>query len=504
MPDRPSLRTPTSFPPRCRAVAALTLALLPALAQADVEWHADLDTARAASRISRRPVLAVFVASWSAEATALEATSLGSPEAEAVLATCFEPVRIDIDDRPDLTRTAGITHVPTACVLLDDGAPLVSFEMPASATEFVTTAILTAQRVAVREEGASNADDAGAATPATGAGAELPVTAAAFGSTTDPATITARPPRGSMARVAAKVRDLSTFARSQSQPAPRAQPTAIAHATRNVSDTAIYPAPVSWPAMPSTAPPTGLAPPPPLDPAPTALTPTAVAPWLDAPPAPRPAPASLAAAATPAPSTAPLPPTVPSPAPPAARQSGLIAALQKPFGLGPKPEPPATMPPALPRGPFAAATEPPVPPQATTPAATGGEEDRYGSMPLGLEGYCPVTLVDRGSWQEGRAQWGARHRGRTYLFAGPDEQRTFLSNPDRYAPALSGDDPVLALDRGTVTPGQRRYGVTYQARMYLFATPETRQAFTADPGRYVARIAIAERTPAPNSATRLY
>jgi len=125
-------------------------------------------------------------------------------------------------------------------------------------------------------------------------------------------------------------------------------------------------------------------------------------------------------------------------------------------------------------------------------------------MPLGLEGYCPVTLVDRGTWTEGRAQWGARHRGRTYLFAGSAEQQAFLADPDRYAPALSGDDPVLALDRNSCTPGQRRYGVTYRSRMYLFASPETRQAFTADPDRYAARIALAERMPPATGGTRRY
>ena len=500
MSDRPPLRTPSFIPSSLGAAALMALALAPAVARADVEWHADLDTARAAARISRRPVLAVFVASWSTDTAALETTSLGSPEAEAVLATCYEPVRIDIDDHPDLTRAAGITHVPTACVLTADDAPVVSFEMPESATEFVTTAILTAHRIAAHEASPADAvdTDAPAAIPAEVA---APAAAAVFGSTADQASIAVRPPRGSMARVAAKVRELSAFAGSQSQPAPKAQPVAIAQANRTVSDAPTPPAPVSWPSEPAVA---ALTPAP--EPAATALTPTTVAPWLDTPPANRPtsAPEPTATAAAPAPSAAPLPPTAPAPTPAPPRSSGLIAALQKPFGLAPKTEPPPTMPPALPRGPFAAPPAVPAAPPSTAPAAAGAEDDRYGSMPLGLEGYCPVTLVDRGAWQEGRAQWGARHRGRTYLFAGPDEQRTFLSNPDRYAPALSGDDPVLALERGSCTPGQRRYGVTYQARMYLFATPETRQAFAADPGRYVGRIAIAERSPSAAPATRVY
>ena len=117
-------------------------------------------------------------------------------------------------------------------------------------------------------------------------------------------------------------------------------------------------------------------------------------------------------------------------------------------------------------------------------------------MPVGLEGYCPVTLVEKSVWVEGRPQWGVRHRGRTYLFAGPGEQQAFLAAPDRYAPALSGDDPVLAFDSGRQVPGQRRYGVTYQSRIYLFSSPETRTAFTSMPEKYATRVLVAENPQA--------
>ena len=113
-----------------------------------------------------------------------------------------------------------------------------------------------------------------------------------------------------------------------------------------------------------------------------------------------------------------------------------------------------------------------------------------------------ATLAAKGVWTEGRAQYGVRHRGRTYLFASAAEQQTFLADPDRYAPALSGDDPVVALDQGRSLPGQRRYGVTCSSRMYLFSSPETRAAFQAHPDRYTARIAQAEQ-PA-SAGTRTY
>lgn len=170
--------------------------------------------------------------------------------------------------------------------------------------------------------------------------------------------------------------------------------------------------------------------------------------------------------------------------------SSFLSAIQKPLSLFSKPA-------AAKAAPSTASTASTTPPAAAAPA-TPSEPDAYGSMPVGLEGYCPVTLAERGVWVEGRAQWGVRHRGRTYLFAGVEQQKAFLSDPDRYAPALSGDDPVMAFDAGKSTPGQRRYGVTYQSRTYLFSSTETRDAFAANPQRYTSGAVVAENRTATN------
>ena len=54
----------------------------------------------------------------------------------------------------------------------------------------------------------------------------------------------------------------------------------------------------------------------------------------------------------------------------------------------------------------------------------------------------------------------------------------------------------MAFDTGKQTPGLRRYGVTYQQRIYLFSSPETRNAFAANPQRYTERVIVAERPTA--------
>ncbi|MCH8922621.1 MAG: thioredoxin fold domain-containing protein [Planctomycetes bacterium] len=111
-----------------------------------------------------------------------------------------------------------------------------------------------------------------------------------------------------------------------------------------------------------------------------------------------------------------------------------------------------------------------------------------------LEGHCPVTLQEQQNlhpsqrrWTPGDERWGARHEGRVYLFAGPEEQRKFLDNPNRYAPVLQGLDPVLAFDRQQMIPGQRKHGVYYEGRIYLFANENTLQHFSTNPQRYNTR-----------------
>ena len=109
-----------------------------------------------------------------------------------------------------------------------------------------------------------------------------------------------------------------------------------------------------------------------------------------------------------------------------------------------------------------------------------------------MDGYCPVTLVEQRRWQVGDRRYGAIHRGRTYLFAGPEEQRKFLANPDRYSPVISGHDVVAALDNGQELDGKRSLGFEYQNRIYLFSSDASQKVFLQNPQRYVQEVLQAE------------
>ena len=519
-----------------RGVTAICLLAAASTGRAELTWHDSLPSARAACAASGRPVLAIFVASWSPEATRFREQTLAAAEVKGLIEACFEATIIDVDANPALTRRMEVAHVPSACIFVEKGLPLASFECPEEPLAFVAAASKAAQQAAAAKATGTSTTSAASADPSATSRDLSRADSASTAGDGDPLGRPDTPgpgaaPGGSISLVTAKVRQLSDFATGSDPAAPAATmvaapldapppPSRFRAAREPAAETAtLAGTPPDWAAThaPAAATFTNTA-----DSAPAARpaiepNPAAPAPWLAGQPAAPAAPAaapglapggpasgSVTAAATP-PSDAPESSAVASDltAPPQKKTawSAFVSAFSKPFAPPPPRTAPPTMPPARPATPVAdavtAAVTPPALPEPVTP-------DRHGSMPLGLEGYCPVTLADRGVWTEGRAQWGVRHRGRTYLFAGPEQQQAFLATPDRYAPALSGDDPVVVVDQRRSTPGRRAYGVTYQSRMYLFSSPETRAQFAANPERYTGQVMLAERPAPPTDATRRY
>jgi protein disulfide-isomerase len=125
-------------------------------------------------------------------------------------------------------------------------------------------------------------------------------------------------------------------------------------------------------------------------------------------------------------------------------------------------------------------------PQSELPQAPDTRALPPGAAPLGFEGYCPVSMRTKWKWVPGDPRWGVMHRGRTYWFVGASEQQQFLTDPDRFSPALSGMDPVLAFDHRQQVPGKREHSIDYDNIFYMFASEATLQQFAANPDRYAA------------------
>lgn len=127
--------------------------------------------------------------------------------------------------------------------------------------------------------------------------------------------------------------------------------------------------------------------------------------------------------------------------------------------------------------------------QSTTEASIAAAPNLpANSPPLGFFGYCPVTMKKENRWQEGDVRWGCYHRGRTYLFASQQARDEFLKAGDEFAPALSGIDPVLAIDGNQVVAGKQEFGIEYEQQFYLFSSEENLRKFFNRPQHYATGV----------------
>ncbi len=134
------------------------------------------------------------------------------------------------------------------------------------------------------------------------------------------------------------------------------------------------------------------------------------------------------------------------------------------------------------------ATQQPAPQSQIVTTAQLAVQLPPGSPPLAFEGFCPVTLKVARKWIAGNPQFGAIHRGRTFLFTGDAQRQQFLANPDAYSPVFSGMDAVIMIDQNQAVEGSRRYGYEYRGAFYLFHNQETMARFANDPDRYSAQV----------------
>ncbi|MEZ6072833.1 MAG: thioredoxin family protein [Pirellulales bacterium] len=368
-----------------------------------IAWRASYDAARAESAASGKPLLLHFGATWCGPCKGVEQAVFTNPEAIATLNTHFVPVKVDVDERPELVGQYHVGPIPADLVIAPNGAVVQRESGAKSATVYVAS--LT-RALAYYQQGANQNAQVAAAMP----------------------------------------------------PFPRTPTIGVSHTTLNgqVPASGLY-------ANQSGA--VGAV--------------TMNAPLVQSTP-----PASYPQGAFP------QPPQQQPPYQQPAYQQGVppqqMAVQQVPMTGVPMSD--TTSPQVAVTNPSPVATYAPMPngtagPPAPPVAAPAGE-----NPPLGLDGYCPVSLVEKSEWTPGRPEYGLRHRGRTYLFAGADEWQRFNNDPDKYAPLAAGLDPVLMVDEQLRVDGRRRHGVTYRGQVLLFASEETLDRFSHNPERYASLV----------------
>jgi YHS domain-containing protein len=119
---------------------------------------------------------------------------------------------------------------------------------------------------------------------------------------------------------------------------------------------------------------------------------------------------------------------------------------------------------------------------------------------LALNGVCVVTLVDQLKSVPGEAQYSRVFEGATHWFAGPEELKKFDANPSPYAPEAAGKCVVSRIQAGAEVSGSPRYAAVYRGRLFLFAGPEQRSRFQANPRFYADSVSSSESTPTTSIA----
>ena len=107
---------------------------------------------------------------------------------------------------------------------------------------------------------------------------------------------------------------------------------------------------------------------------------------------------------------------------------------------------------------------------------------------LGLDGYCPISLISQKTWTLGRDTFAVKHRGRIYRCVSEEARALFLQEPDRYSPVLSGYDVVHFLETGELIAGMREHGFEYLGRVFVFMNEANKIHFDTNATQYAQNI----------------
>lgn len=105
-----------------------------------------------------------------------------------------------------------------------------------------------------------------------------------------------------------------------------------------------------------------------------------------------------------------------------------------------------------------------------------------------LEGFSPVTLVEENRWVRGDENISAEFEEALYYFASEGEKEQFLQNPRYYALVSSGQDVVALAESNQKVEGNRRFGVRFDDRNFVFSTAENLQKFRSNPEFYATKV----------------
>ena len=118
---------------------------------------------------------------------------------------------------------------------------------------------------------------------------------------------------------------------------------------------------------------------------------------------------------------------------------------------------------------------------AALPAAAATTErlvvDRHSG--LAILGFDPIAYFTDGEALPGKGEFEQAYAGAVWRFCNEGNLAAFASAPQIYVPQFGGYDPT-GVARGVPVPGNPRFWLIWNERLYLFYSSETKDAFARD------------------------
>jgi YHS domain-containing protein len=112
---------------------------------------------------------------------------------------------------------------------------------------------------------------------------------------------------------------------------------------------------------------------------------------------------------------------------------------------------------------------------------------------VAIEGFDPVAYFVDGTALQGTAEFEANLWGAVWRFRNEGNRASFLAHPEIYGPQFGGYDAV-DIARGVAIAANPRFFVISTQRLYLFSREANRDAFAANPERFLQE--VGKRWPA--------
>ena len=103
---------------------------------------------------------------------------------------------------------------------------------------------------------------------------------------------------------------------------------------------------------------------------------------------------------------------------------------------------------------------------------------------IAIEGFDPVAYFVQGRAVLGREDFEAADAGAVWRFHNEGNRDFFVAHPEIYSPQFGGYDPI-DVARGVAFASNPRFWVIAGQRLYLFGLETNRDAFAANPDRFL-------------------